>query len=396
MENAESNLQIGFVRDLLEVGQTGSDLGFHAFSFCTRSSFRLLRNCLETPADVADSMFGGNEISNTLRNVHTTVDAAEVIAMTSILMAHSATTIGFTAADITLEIGGIQRSSENRLWQQIRAAVPSRYSEYTPFIHRIAEMVLTFVLPIREIAPARLREILVSFALLQQANRPFLLPLCLRSSRRAQGFVLPPDLVRCMGFAAAAYGHLTVNCLEFIPRGLYQSDILPLLVPGVSQSDVISQEEVVNPFCIGYLLVWDHRDRHIVLSVRGSLNLNDVITDLTCQSVDCSTLFTHLAPPPHPAACSSSGEREGEEQRLSDEDLECLTHEGRSLFSLSPPLPRVRSLSHTALLPRQGSSVLPATSTSSSARRSSAACRPAPTTRSCSVATLSVQGWLLS
>jgi hypothetical protein len=343
------NLQIGFVRDILEVGQTGSDLGFHAFSFCTRSSFRLLRNCLETPADVVDSMFGGNEISTTLRNVHTTVDAAEVIAMTSILMAHTATNIGFTAADITLEIGsggaggggGVPRS-ENSLWQQIRTAIPSRYSEYTPFIHRIAQMVLTFVLPIREIPPTRLRQILVAFALLQQANRSFLIPLSLRSIRRVEGFVLPSDLVRCMGFAAAAYGHLTVNCLEFIPRGLYQSDILPLLVPGVSQSDVISQQEVVNPFCIGYLLTWDHRDRHIVLSLRGSLNLNDVITDLTCQSVDCSTLFTHLAPPPHPSSCSSSyGERESEEQRLSDEDLVCVTHEGRppTLSNLDPVPP---------------------------------------------------------
>jgi hypothetical protein len=53
----------------------------------------------------------------------TTVYAAEVIAMTSIIMAHT-TNIGFTAGDITLQIGsggggggGVQRS-ENSLWQK--------------------------------------------------------------------------------------------------------------------------------------------------------------------------------------------------------------------------------------------------------------------------------------
>lgn len=305
---------IGFVRNLIEVGRTGSDLGFHAFKLCTQYTFHIVRNCLSTPAEMADTVLGGHEITNLLRNVHTTVDAAEVITTTSILMAHTATTIGLSAADIGLEYGGVQRS-DNQFFQQFRTAVPSRYTEYTPFIQRIAEMIVTFITPIRDIPPTRLRQILVSYALLQQANRPLICPI---SPSRALSFSVPPDLVRCMGYAAAAYGHLTVNCLEFIPRGIYQSDILPLLVPGVSQKDVISEAEVVNPFCTGYLLVCDHRDNHIVLSIRGSLNLNDLVTDLTCHPADCSNLFTHLAP----------SSPLGEEQCLSEHDLECLTHEG--------------------------------------------------------------------
>jgi hypothetical protein len=312
-----SALSIGFVRDLIEVGQTGSNLSFHAFQFCTQHSFRLLRHCLDTPAELADTLFGGSsEMAETLRNVHTTVDAAEVIAMTSILLAYSAATIGLSAADVTLQIGGIQRS-ENSIWQQIRTALPSvRYSEYTPFIQRIAEMVLAFVAPIREIHPARLRQILVAYALLQQANRS---PQIALSVNRSSTFVIPPDLVRCMGFAAAAYGHLAVNFLEFIPRGIYQSDVLPLLVPGVTQADIVSQAELVNPFCTAYILIWDHRDHHLVLSVRGSMNLNDVITDLTCHSVDCSGLFPHLSPPSPTSA---------DEECIPEQDLECLAHEG--------------------------------------------------------------------
>lgn len=307
------------MRDLIEVGQTGSHLSFHAFQFCTQHSFRLLRKCLDTPAEMADTLFGGSslEMAETLRNVHTTVDAAEVIAMTSILLAYSAATIGLSAADVTLEIGGIQRS-ENSIWQRIRTALPSmRFSEHTPFLQRIAETVLTFVAPIREISPTRLRQILVAYALLQQANRPLQVAL---SEIRSSSFVIPPDLVRCMGFAAAAYGHLAVNFLEFIPRGIYQSDVLPLLVPGVTQADILSQAELVNPFCTAYLLVWDHRDHHLVLSVRGSMNLNDVITDLTCHSVDCSGLFPHLTPHPFPTSV--------DEECIPDQDLECLAHEG--------------------------------------------------------------------
>jgi len=279
--------RIGFIRDLIGLGQTGSNLGFNAASTCTEFGFRIARSCLTTPADIVDNVLGCNELSNVLRSVHTTVGAAEAVALTSILMAHSAAALSLTAADATLELTGAPRR-EGFIWQQIRTAVPCRFADYTPVIQAIAETILTFVAPVKSLTPSQLREAVVAFALLQQANR-----------RRAvashfsvtEDNALPADFVRCMGFAAAAYGNMAMNFLEFIPRGLYQSDTLPHLVPGVRGEDVIRRGQDIAPFTAGFLLLADHHMQTIVLAVRGSFHLNDLITDLTCKLVDCKSFF---------------------------------------------------------------------------------------------------------
>lgn len=277
---------IGFVRDLICLGQTGTNAGFNAASACTQFGFRVASNALGYSADAIEVM-GGNEIGSVLRSVHTTVGAAEAIALTSLLLAHSATAISLHAADTTLELTGVQRT-EGFMWQSLRAALPTRFAEYTPVIQQIAEMVLTFVAPIKELSHAELRETLVAFALLQQANR---LPLQVLPPHRNH---LPSDFVRCMGFAAAAYGHLAMNFLEFIPRGHYQSDVLPLLVPGVSSSDIICKNEDISLYSAGFVLVKDDLRNTLVLAIRGSFHVNDIITDLTCQHANCTYLFDGL------------------------------------------------------------------------------------------------------
>ena len=288
---SEPFCRIGFVRDLIGLGQTGANVGFSAASACTQFGFRVATSAIGFSADTVDTMMGGNEISSVLRSVHTTVGAAEAIAMTSILMAHSATAISLHVADTTLEMTGV-RHNEGYLWQSLRASLPTRFSEYTPVIQQIADLVLRFITPIHELTHAQLRNTLVAYALLQQANRR---PILVQPPNR---HLLPPDFIRCMGYSAAAYGHLAMNFLEFIPRGIYQSDVLPLLVPGVTSQDIICKNEDMSLYSAGFVLVVDRIKNTVVLAIRGSFHINDIITDLTCQHATCSQLFAGVCDSP--------------------------------------------------------------------------------------------------
>jgi hypothetical protein len=98
-----------------------------------------------------------------------------------------------------------------------------------------------------------------------------------------------------MGFAAAAYGHLAMNFLEFIPRGLYQSDILHLLTPGVTNANIIREQDQNSLYHPSFILIDDITNNTLVLSIRGSLNIHDIITDLTCQHYLCHTHLFHTS-----------------------------------------------------------------------------------------------------
>lgn len=185
----------------------------------------------------------------------------------------------------------------SQVWRGLLATVPSRLLHYTPVLQAISDMILTFLSPIQDLSTQELRESLVAFALLQQSGRPPL-HVCAPSptdhdeaGRRAAP-VQAHDLLRCMGFSAAAYGSLAMNFLEFIPSGIYRADIYPLLVPGVTQEDVLCRNEDVGLFSTGFVLVSDHTRRTIVLAVRGSMHVNDIITDLTCAPINCSNIFS--------------------------------------------------------------------------------------------------------
>ena len=142
------------IRSFIELSQTSSDLGFHTFTYCTQFSFNVIKNCLLSSVELINQMNENNslttprsnQISNVIRNVHTTIGAAEAIALTSILLIHSTTSISLRVADITLELNGVPRV-ENSLWEVIRTTMPLRYTEYTPFIQRIAEMIFIFISP---------------------------------------------------------------------------------------------------------------------------------------------------------------------------------------------------------------------------------------------------------
>jgi len=287
------------MRDAVFISSAVAALGFNIAGKCTQIGFTAARSCISAPGTILDSSRGSPDspMSQLIRSAHTTVGAAEAMSLAAILLARTATSVSLAIADKTLELTGADGSEGGVVNRSLAALAPSRFRHYSPVLQAICDMILKFLSPMQSLSTQKLREALVAFAVLQQSLR---LPLHVctpaLSDHDETGCLAAPlqahDVLRCMGFAAAAYGSLAVNFLEFIPQGTFSSDVFPLLVPGVTQGDVLLRNEDVSLFSSGFVLVSDHSRRTIVLAIRGSMHFNDIITDLTCAAVDCANIFS--------------------------------------------------------------------------------------------------------
>ena len=92
---------------------------------------------------------------------------------------------------------------------------------------------------------------------------------------------------RYLCFALAAYGHLALKLLGVLPRlGGPATDEAGLEhLTGVAAVDLVYSDWAGSTYRPGHLLAIDHEARAVVLAVRGTMRLHDVLTDLVCEHV---------------------------------------------------------------------------------------------------------------
>ena len=231
-------------------------------------------------ASVGGVLTGSPSLVGVLYGIDTTVGAAERVAQTAIFISHSLTTLGLNAAGVALESTGAAETIERSFWKGVSNLLP--WKEQSEAITRIIDMVNSFVSPLSELSHVDISNSVKRFASLQQSNK-----LDIRLPDKVD-ITQTEDLSRCMGYAAAAYGKLAVNFLHHIPQGRYQKDILSELTPGIEPDHIVLQSEEESFYHPGYMLIVDHLKKDIVVSLRGTMNCCDVVTDLTCEHMPCS------------------------------------------------------------------------------------------------------------
>lgn len=280
-ETKEYEYKSGVVCRALSAGKACADTGFSIASKSTSISVNVARIAITTTASVSGLLTGNAALVAVLYGVDTTVGAAERVAQAAILLSQSLTKHGLNAASATLEYSGAAESIENSIWSTVRgASTKMQWQNHTDAITQILRMVTCFTVPLRELSNGDVTEGMKKYALLQQAQR---LPV----SISGEAHEVTEDLSRCMGFAAASYGRVAINFLEYLPRGTFQADILAHLTPGVTAADIIVESQQESIFRPGYKIILDHEMKDVVLTIRGTMNPHDVITDLTCQHTPC-------------------------------------------------------------------------------------------------------------
>jgi len=106
----------------------------------------------------------------------------------------------------------------------------------------------------------------------------------------------PPieDISSAARYAFAAYGVRGTQFLDVLARVKTDLDVLDLLTGAKSDpnKEVLRSNFRSNflgsVFKPGYFLLVDHESKEVILSVRGSFRLQDVVTDLVCEDVEFS------------------------------------------------------------------------------------------------------------
>ena len=282
-QTKEYEYKSGVVCRALSAGKACADTGFSIASKSTSIGVNVARIAIATTASVSGVLTGNVALVALLYGVDTTVGAAERVAQAAILMSQSLTKLGLNAASATLEYTGAAESIEKSIWSTFQdTSTKMQWQDHTDAITRILRMVTCYTVPLRGLSNSDVTESMRRYALLQQAQR---LPL----SVSTESHDVTEDLARSMGFAAAAYGRVAINFLEYLPRGTFQTDILAHLTPGVSAADIIVESQQESIFRPGYKIILDHEKKDVVLTIRGTMNPHDVITDLTCHHASCDS-----------------------------------------------------------------------------------------------------------
>eukprot|EP00457_Paulinella_chromatophora_P004450 gb/GEZN01004462.1/.p1 GENE.gb/GEZN01004462.1/~~gb/GEZN01004462.1/.p1 ORF type:complete len:620 (+),score=69.09 gb/GEZN01004462.1/:23-1882(+) len=100
-----------------------------------------------------------------------------------------------------------------------------------------------------------------------------------------------------MRLAASAYGWKAQHVLRTLPSELHEGR--PIMCEpsalaaqtGIPWEQVISAEKSSEIYRPGYILAVDKKARRLVLTIRGTMRISDVVTDLVCQSDNFTSLL---------------------------------------------------------------------------------------------------------
>lgn len=267
---------MSIIRDVLTIGTSVSEFGFNVAYASAQFACNVARLCVLSPAYLANMFIGNNSLSRLLYGVHTTIGAAEVLVTVCIIFAQTLTSFSINVADAAFDMAGYRRHDMNPWLRSLQQLTPACYAKHVDAFMETSRIIADFAEPLKTYDKDALHQAVLAYALLQQHYRTPHKPL----PRTEMPLI---DYCRCMGYAAMAYGELAMNFLEYLPQGTYNSNIIDTLVPGLTTQHIIHKSASDSVYKTNYILIRDDAHRQLVLSVRGSMNLTDVITNLTCE-----------------------------------------------------------------------------------------------------------------
>uniref|UniRef100_A0A0G4FYY9 sn-1-specific diacylglycerol lipase n=1 Tax=Chromera velia CCMP2878 TaxID=1169474 RepID=A0A0G4FYY9_9ALVE len=151
---------------------------------------------------------------------------------------------------------------------------------------KAAHIVLSVIEPTGSENPLQLGRALMALGALQDgAQSPFPpkngLPLDLAEESNAQLMKL---LARQFRFCLSVYGPTPLRRACGVPTAANSKEELLEEMTGTTMADVVEWQNTAQLYRPCYLLSLDRRAKAVTLTIRGSLSLHDVLTDLVCQT----------------------------------------------------------------------------------------------------------------
>mmetsp|Transcript_15599 Transcript_15599/g.30185 ORF Transcript_15599/g.30185 Transcript_15599/m.30185 type:complete len:509 (+) Transcript_15599:106-1632(+) len=154
-------------------------------------------------------------------------------------------------------------------------------------VTRFAALVTSMTEKLKLRNPMRLNKGAQRLAELQQAHRWY------REGVESRVLIEGPMLFkldRLMQFSAAAYGWKTLQFLGLGRPGMTSNRRGIQLLTGIDRNDIVFVQEKSRLFRPGHYVCIDHATQSIVVTIRGTMRLQDVVTDLCCEETPFSII----------------------------------------------------------------------------------------------------------
>lgn len=282
-EEGDSNIRrkLGIAHDVVSFGDRGAAWGFDIAKFATNTGFGIASACICAPAAVLEQTVGANPVSSTFRNVDAVVSVAHKATSAGQNFARSVTQTSLGVTKAGLVAAGAQEGELLRLALGDEAAEAVTVVEAT--VRRFAGS-LTDVDMTNLLYAARAWGALQHAATMPDVDNGEVTVLPVQSERWMRftaatfGAAWFAGLVEGFSLSAAARAH------EATERGGGPAEAA-LACAGIDgHVETLAFEQRTHEFFApGYMVAVDHEYGYVVVALRGTSSMKDIVADLVCE-----------------------------------------------------------------------------------------------------------------
>eukprot|EP00939_MAST-03C_sp_MAST-3C-sp1_P002184 g2184.t1 len=271
---------LGATRDLSAAAIPISKMSFTTASSIASAGFKVGQKTAQTLGQTTNAVVGPNIFSVCMDVVDMIIGAARVITLTSMGGAKRITEESLTLTSRFLGAIGVDHGTLGDL-------VP-----FTEAITRIVDMICTFFDCEGAFGKYDAMMAVLALSRLQALERELRTESLTTVVRRGDGASRIIDcnmseIQHFYRFAAASYGKPACQFLGILPYDDARTKRLEAfaLLAGVNKNDVTYSSEGGGMYRPGHFVAIDRKAKAIVVAIRGTMRVQDVLTDLVCEAV---------------------------------------------------------------------------------------------------------------
>ena len=286
---------LGVVRDALNGAHPAIKAGFGVAKASTAAGFGMGQSFLETNAQVADSIGVHGAFSSSFRAFSAILGLAHAITTVSLEISEQISSESVIATDSLLENTGVQRGESVRILESYVENQRGLNGYETKSALLCVAKLLGELSPLLEVQnPLKLRSGAQSLAHSQRMHRLQRMELMEHKDIvNEMDPLMARSLERYMKFSFATYGSEAL-LLFSATKKIVRTDKEGITeLTGVPARRIVHHVRKGQMFRPGHYVAVDAIHRQVVVAIRGTMRVQDVLVDLVCEQDDFIGIWDH-------------------------------------------------------------------------------------------------------
>uniref|UniRef100_A0A7S4S8V7 sn-1-specific diacylglycerol lipase n=1 Tax=Ditylum brightwellii TaxID=49249 RepID=A0A7S4S8V7_9STRA len=284
---------LGVARDGIAIGVPTVSASFDAANASVDAGFAMSHRAITSSLRAASflGLIDGEKAGTAQQSVRNVVDAAHCITKGSLGASATITKASLKASDIILSATGAQQGETLRLLSKRVASQEGDKRDMGNALIGLISLLAKVGGYHLSNNPLALMPAARSLAALHEEQRRERIRRRHESSTFRLRVPLSSDMLslsKHMRYAAAAYGLIGMgNCWSRYGKGqvpwMCDEDVIQDLT-GLNRSDIICINPGEGIYQPAHFVAIDHKDKEVIVAIRGTMSIQDVLVDLVCQT----------------------------------------------------------------------------------------------------------------